>query len=140
MAQEKWTPKYPEFATRPAGSGLNDDETGDDWMIKDANGAMRPLEWVPAPATSHLHSFAYESARVGSPYFSRLAKISGLSKLYVRFKPNGKQTKITHYAYKYTDDRMGESHFDLMRAATRPGAEVVNAILIAQQIPYERLS
>ena len=134
-----WNPKYPDFANRKAGAGLNDEDTAEQWAVKGLDGTVKPLEWMLPPPTSHLDSFAYESARIGSPYFNRLAKITGRSKLHVRFKPSGKQTRTTHYVYFFTDDSYGEATFEKMKAAIHPGAEVVNQILIANAVPYERV-
>lgn len=135
-----WFPKYPNFATRPAGSGVDDVDSGDDFKIKGQDGQVRPLEWMLPPPTSHLDSFAYESVRIGSPYFNRLAKLSGHSKLHVRFKPSGRMQKRTHYVYRFEDDARGEAVLEKMKAAVHPGAEVVNEILIAERVPYERLA
>lgn len=137
---ERWNPKYHDFANRPAGSGLDDENTGDQFKIQGADGQYRPLEWLKPPPTSHLDSFAYESKRPGSPYYNKLAKISGRSKLHVRFKPNGTKTKTTHYIYLFDDDARGERIFDQIKVAQHPGAEVVNEILIKEHIPYERLA
>jgi hypothetical protein len=135
-----WDPKYPEFAVRKAGSGLDDRTSGDDFKIKAIDGTMRPLEWYQPPATSHLHSFAYESFKPGSPFYNSLRKFEQKSILHVRFKPSGKITKVTHYIYYFTDDGYGSQVLETMKQAAHPGAEVVNEILIANKVPYARVA
>jgi len=132
-----WTPKYPEFANRQTAT-LSSPNVGDDFKVKGADGAFRPLDWMLPPPTSHLHSFAYESTNRTSRYYSRIQALTGRSVLHVRFKPSGRNQTVSHYRYFFTDDGYGQQVLQAMRAAEHPGAEVVNEILIANKVPYER--
>lgn len=137
---ERWNPKYPDFATRQAGAILNE-RNGDDWTVTGLDRQPKPLEWVQAPATSHVHSFAYESMNHQSPYFSRLAKIGGTNKIHVRFEPNSDSildTWITHYVYSIQDNAEADWIWRSLNETEHPG-EIVHSVLIAKKIPYERL-
>jgi len=137
--QPHWTPKYPDFATAPEGRNLDAEEQ----EIAESNRGIdkqdRPAVVTPAPATSHLEGFMYQSKEFNSPYQDRFTRLYiQKSVLHVWFKPSGKYGR-THYKYFYESDALGESHFDALRAADHPG-QVVNDVLIAQRIPYERVS
>lgn len=134
----QWTPKYPDFSTRPSGGDINETDAGDEFTRKDQSGEYKPLEWVGTPDTSHVDSMAFESKNLNNPLFSKLRKIAGTSVLHVRFKPSGDRGR-THYNYLYDDDALGMSHFELLKAAEHPG-QVVHDVLIAQKIPYVRVS
>lgn len=134
---EQWKPIYPDFAIRPEG-GLDEKEQGVTTTVMDVDAVVKEIQWNPTPNDSHVDSFAYESMRITSPFYSREARRNGHSMLHVRFKEKGRIPR-THYIYEFTDDRSGEGVFDQMKAAEHPG-KIVHHVLIANKVPYDRRS
>lgn len=134
-----WNPKYPEFATRPEG-GPTESVEGLTTVIQDNIGVVKEIHWFQAPSTSHCDSFAYESFRPSSEYFSQEAKERNISRIHVRFKPTATKP-MTHYAYHFAVDSEGRSIFDaLKRAPEHPWADVGYPRLVLAKVLYDRLS
>ncbi len=115
-----WKPKYPDFEW----------EHSDRTTVRPSTGGP---DWTPAPASSHVDSFRFFDARKRG--FGLDGK--GNSRIAVRFKPNGKQFRVTEYDYFFSDHAVAEAVWNMLINAAHPGV-IVQEVLIANKVPYNR--
>ncbi len=124
-----WDAQYPGRASPRS-------EAGDGGRY--ANASVRDgVEWVSAPAASHLEAFAlYDADRLGGDEARIQRKYLGNeSYIYVRFR----RGRHTTYEYTFADARQARIAFDLLRAADQPGV-VLHAVVERQATGYRPVS
>ena len=101
--------------------------------------ATTGTQWESAPATSHIHSWAWYPTSGGQ---NRLLRIGGQrpgqSQLLVRFK-NEKTGGYTHtYVYWFADAAAGQAIVEQLRGAAHPYGSVLYPMVIKGGIPYSK--
>lgn len=131
----KWQPKFPGFARQPNQGTQREGELAP-LQTGESDGTM---EWVDAPADSHVHSFrlySTDDARVRR-FLNRF--LGGESSVQIRFKPSPGRPQITEYHYFFATAKEAESVFEQLVMASHPG-EVVHRSLIQAGVRYKRVS
>lgn len=147
---QQWDPRFPEAASGVRAVGV------DGVPEEEITAAELDSSWVRTadlsendPNYSHVWGFRWTD-QLDRPSARNAALGKSLTTfvwylphmLFVRFKArtskNGRQHPVTEYAYWFGSPEEARAVFEQMKATDHPG-EIVQRVLIAGGVPYEKL-